>query len=149
MAFQFRLQILLNVRQNEREQRQRAVAVVRGQLADAIQTHSEWSTQRAEISDSLRILNNSEEWEANQVRQLQLRAEQLATQLRSVKARIAEAETELANRHQELLRADQSVRALERLAERQLAEYVLAQTHTAARDRHEALLSHPRRTNLS
>jgi len=134
MSFHFRLQTVLKVRQRERDVQQQLVAKARTVHAKCIADRNLLASHRETVIGELRSLNEQEAWSLDQVLHRQRHAEQLGHALAIAEATVVDASFQLESGIERLVIADQSVRALERLAERQFAEYQDRKTKSAARE---------------
>lgn len=122
-TFRFRLQTILRLRDNERDQRRR-------ELAQALQAKGVLEGYERQIAaewESLnhRLRNCSREGEVRVDLMLDLRRYQMtvAAQREVLKQQMAQVEEEIERRRERLAEADRQVRVLEMLRERQLEEY--------------------------
>lgn len=122
-TFRFRLQTILRLRDNERDQRRR-------ELAQALQAKGvleEYERQIAAEWESLnrRLRDCSREGEVRVDLMLDLRRYQMtvAAQWEVLKQQMAQVDEEIERRRERLAEADRQVRVLEMLRERQLEEF--------------------------
>jgi len=134
MAFHFRLQTVLKVRQRERDLQQQSVARARACHAKCVADRELIASDRTIVMDELRRFNEGETWTLDQVLHRQRHAEQLGQALELAEVTVVESSSQLQNSLERLVIANQSVQALERLAERQFAEYQDFQAKSAARE---------------
>lgn len=122
-TFRFRLQTILRLRDNERDQRRKDLA----QALQAKDVLEEYERQIAAEWESLnhRLRDCSREGEVRVDLMLDLRRYQMtvAAQREVLKQQMAQVEEEIERRRERLAEADRQVRVLEMLRERQLEEY--------------------------
>jgi flagellar export protein FliJ len=132
--FSFQFETLLSLRKNQRD-------VCRQRLADVLGRDDELAARRRAVEaerrtqiDELRTLStggNEMDIDASTARRDF--AVQLTANLDEIDARRAELAGEICLCRQNLVRADQAVRTLEKLAEKQQAEFLYQQERIAAR----------------
>ena len=132
MAFQFRLRTVLKVRQLERDQQRQVVSNARACLTKVVADRDRLVDGRMIVIDELRRLNDSEVWDINHVLDRQRHTAQLGQALAATEFTLTKAKTQLEAAITRLVEADQLVKALERISERQLAEYEVSQLKLAA-----------------
>jgi flagellar export protein FliJ len=134
MSFQFRLQAILRVRQHERDVYQQAAQTARQCHADRITEQANQQEDRTSVLNELRNFNEGHSWDIDQVAERQRHAEQLRQSLVMADVAIAEAKSHLQTCLNRLVAADQAVKVLERLMDRQFAEHQILQAKIAAND---------------
>ena len=144
MAMEFRLQSVLKIRQQARDLLQKAVLTRRADHAKALQDRDALGKLRATIIDELRCLNENPDWDVAAVSQRQQYAEDLADALIKADLAIDFAFNELDSSLQKLVSADQAVRALELLKEKQIAESRTFQSKRNDRDIEDAFQAYRR-----
>jgi flagellar export protein FliJ len=144
MVFQFRLQAVLRVRQHERETQRQAVAAARACEAEQTAARDLLVDERADVIRELRQINDGEGWTIGQVIDRRRHAEQLGQLLSQAGLTIVAARSRVASSLQHLIAADQSVKVLERLAERQRIEFQQSQARSEAREFDDILNSNRR-----
>ncbi|WP_010582189.1 flagellar export protein FliJ [Schlesneria paludicola] len=148
MTHPFRLQAILNLRQQERDQLAVAVTVARAELAVCLETQGQIGSARNELMDELRRLNESSGWSVGHVADRQSHLEQLRHEFEAASRTVIEAETQVNLRMVQLLKADQAFRGLERLAEKHAQAEL---THSANRmisEMDDAAMSRWRRADV-
>ena len=120
MTLIFRLECILRMRLQERSIQQQAVASASGDVADQRASRDRIAERRGAVIQEIRVLNDGLQWKVDQVAPHHCQIEQLARELLGAEAQISAAEATLRHAMKQLLLADQSVRALEKLAERQM-----------------------------
>lgn len=123
MKFHFRLKSVLATRMREREQKQQSVAEARARLEKQVMNRDRLDGLRATAMQELRVMNDDANWDVDQVIFRQHHVDRLANELRAAEAAILKAQLELQSGLAQLLAADQSVRALEKLEERRFLEH--------------------------
>ncbi|GAB4128680.1 flagellar export protein FliJ [Thermopirellula anaerolimosa] len=122
-SFRFRLQTILRLRENERDERRRelAQAVQAKEVLEEYerQTAAEWQRLNERLRDCSRV------GEVQVDLMLNLRRYQMtvAAQRDVLKGQMEQVEQEIERRRERLAEADRQVRVLEMLRERQLEEY--------------------------
>ena len=137
--FSFKLEPLLKLRKNQRDLAQQKLAEVLRRhdalLADRRRTEAERNTQIEE----LRLLGNSgADIDIDASTSRRFYAAQLSGQIDDIDARRTALARQIEDCRQALVRADQSVKALEKLAEHQQAEFIYHHERREARDLEEA-----------
>jgi flagellar export protein FliJ len=137
--FSFKLDPLLKLRKNQRDIRQQRLAEVLRHddalLADRRRTEAERNTQIEE----LRLLGNSgADIDIDASTSRRFYAAQLSGQIDDIDARRTALGRQIEECRQALVRADQAVKALEKLAEHQQAEFIWHHERREARDLEEA-----------
>jgi flagellar export protein FliJ len=140
--FLFKLDPLLKLRKNQRDIRQQRLAEVLRHddalLADRRRTEAERNTQIEE----LRLLGNTgADIDIDASTSRRFYAAQLLGQIDDIDARRTALARQIEECRQALVRADQSVKALEKLAEHQQAEFIYDHARREARDLEEAWLA--------
>lgn len=138
MAMEFRLQSVLKIRQQARDLLQQAVLTRRADHAKALQNRDSLAKLRSTIIDELRCLNENPDWDVAAVSQRQQYAEELTDALFKADLAIDIALTELDSFLQKLVSADQAVKSLELLNEKQIAESRTFQSKRNDRDVEDA-----------
>lgn len=122
-SFRFRLQAILRLRENERDERRREL----GQALQAKQVLEEYERRMAAEWESLntRLRDCSRAGEVQVDLMLNLRRYQMtvAAQREVLKQQMAQVEEEIERRRERLAEADRQVRVLEMLRERRFEEY--------------------------
>lgn len=118
MTQPFRLQAILDLRQRERDRFAAAVTDARAQHACCLDVQTRVGLARNELMDELRSLNESAGWTVSQVVDRRQHLEQLRYEFEDAARVVADAKTQLSLRMEELLKAEQAFRGLERLAEK-------------------------------
>ena len=137
--FSFKLEPLLKLRKNQRDLRQQRLAEVlrrdEGLLADRRRTEAERQTQIEELR-SLGSSGVDIDIDASTSRRFY--AAQLSGQLDEIDQRRTALASQIDECRQALVRADQAVKALEKLGEKQQAEFIYDHERREARDLEEA-----------
>lgn len=123
MPFQFRLQAVLNLRQQQRDLCQLSVANARETHDRCVERLNNLASHRQAVMEDLRRMNDEAQWTTDLVMHHQRHASQLGEAIKLATTAIAEALSQLRSCREQLLAADQAVRALEKLAERRFADY--------------------------
>ena len=123
MAFQFRLQSVLKVRQQDRDLQRQTVMTARRVVADAFSKRDQLAKARDAVINDIRSLNAGEEWDQQKIAQARRYADDLAFAISEAEADIAMATSKLDASIRGLVLADQAAQSLERLAESQIAEF--------------------------
>ncbi|NMC20210.1 MAG: flagellar export protein FliJ [Thermogutta sp.] len=122
-TFRFRLQTILRLRENERDERRRELA----QALQAKEVLEEYERRTAEEWEGLniRLRDCSRAGEVQVDLMLNLRRYQMtvAAQREALKQQMAQVEEEIERRRERLAEADRQVRVLELLRERQFEQY--------------------------
>ena len=137
MAIPFRFETVLRVRQAERD-RYHLALVQEQQRAVEIQAEcNRVSTERLAMLAELRAMHDSGDWPADRALARQQHAEHLATELTRLDAVLRDATASLTRCRCELLEADTSVKALEKLAGRHESDQRRSEEASAEQDREE------------
>ena len=123
MSFQFSLQSVLKTRQSERDELRQAVAILERDHAKVVEQGESLLALRDEVLRELRCMNDGEAWKSDHVASRHRYCEHLGREILQVNAAISLAKKRWNNGLKELIAVDQSVKALERLADRQRAAY--------------------------
>lgn len=133
MGFQFRLQSVLNLRQQSRDLKRQEVIEQREAYANAVSIRDSREGDRASVLKNLKSLQSDEIWDVAAITQCLRYAETLADELIKADQTVSELLSQLNFSLQTLISADQSVRALELLAEKQQAEFQRFQSNREQR----------------
>jgi flagellar export protein FliJ len=123
MTIQFRLQSILKLRQYKRELERLSVASARKNHAELLAKRDDISQKRHELICELRQMNQNEVWIVDQIGSRQRHIEILNQQLLIANTMIEKAESNVAECLARLISADQAATALERLANRNFADF--------------------------
>ncbi len=147
MSFQFRLQSVLKLRQHERDV-QRQLFAAASDLRTAKIAERNWLMEdRIAVLNELRSMNDDHSWPVAQVVHRQRHAEQLLRELAIAEADVVEADAQLEICLNRLILADRAVRGLERLEERQLADYQITQARIESQEFDDIAMSQFRPSN--
>ncbi|HEY0981784.1 flagellar export protein FliJ [Schlesneria sp.] len=144
MSFQFSLQSVLKVRQSERNELRQAVSLLERDHAAAVQASESLHATRDKVLEELRNLNDAEALSPEQIATRQRYCEQLGRELLQLQATIRLAKRKWDLGLKELIAVDQSVKSLERLAERQRSEYLRSSLKAERLEFDDSLRSHRR-----
>ena len=133
MRFQFRLRSVLELRQRERDRKQQSVADARARLAKQITERDRLHDLRSAVIEDLRVMKSGGPWHVDQTILLQHHADHLGAEFALAEAAIIKGQADLETSLTLLVAANRSVRALEKLAERQFAEHQASLAKSAAR----------------
>lgn len=123
MSFQFSLQSVLKTRQTERDELRQAVAMLERNHSSAVQQAESIQELWDGVVQELRLLQGEAELPSEQVVTRQRYSEQLGRELLQAQAVVAVAKRKWTNALKDLVAVDQTVKALEKLADRQRASY--------------------------
>jgi len=123
MSFQFSLQSVLKTRQSERDELRQAVAILERDHAKVVEQGESLLALRDEVLRELRCMNEGDAWKSDHVASRHRYCEHLGREILQVNAAISVAKKRWNIGLKELIAVDQSVKALERLADRQRAAY--------------------------
>lgn len=132
--FQFTLQALLRIRNQERDLQRQSTADVQVAHDRSVAERDELIFARNQVLKELRGMNEGQAWEATQVLKRQQHAEQLGIAIALADATVSRAAKALQESVGRLIVADQSVRALEQLKDRKQIEYRLRQDKADVHD---------------
>jgi flagellar export protein FliJ len=136
--FRFRLDPLLMLRRKERDRCRQSLSEAMQQDADLVAQRVQTEFDRQRQIDELRVLGSRErELDVDASAARRHYAVQLAGNLGEIEARRTALVREIELRRQALVRADQAVQALEKLAERQQADFLYLQERLEARELEE------------
>ena len=138
MAVPFRFDTVLRVREAERDRCRTALVQEQQRAAGLLAEREQFSSERLTILDELRALHDSGDWPADQALARQQHAEHLAAELSRIDGTLKDVAASLARCRTELLEADTSVKALEKLAGRHAADQRRAEQTSAERDRDDS-----------
>lgn len=137
--FRFQLETLLTLRRRARDKCRQALGEMLGQEAQLVARRAETESERQRQIDELRALGGGGgEVDVDASAARRHYAVQLTGSLAELDAKRAVVAGEIDVRRQALVRADQAVRALENLAERRKAEFVLDQERAEAQEIEQA-----------
>jgi flagellar export protein FliJ len=134
MAVHHRLQVVLRIYRSQRDLRQQSVVAARDYHAKIVAEQNRLVEERQSLICDLRNLNGAYGLDVGKILNLQRHAEQLGQELQKSESAVAETAERVSASLAELLIADQSVRAIERLIERQAAADELTQEISAIRE---------------
>lgn len=137
----------MKLREHERDLQQQRVAAARIWHAELIAERDELANQRASVLAELRAMNEGTSLSVTQVIHRQRHAEQLGKALVVAETAVVEATSQVKSNLNRLILADQAVRGLELLAERQLAEYQKSQAKIAIQEYDDFAMSQCRIAN--
>ena len=138
MAVPFRFDTVLRVREAERDRCRTALAHEQRREAGLLAERSQSSSERLTILDELRVMLDGGDWPADQALTRQQHAEHLAAELSRIEVTLTGVAAVLARCRSELLEADTSVKALEKLAGRHEADQRRAEQTRDERDRDDS-----------
>lgn len=139
--FRFSLESLLMYRRTQRDLCRQLLGRALAQDAELAAQQAEWTRQRAEQLDELRKLGEAGAMEVERSASRRYHAGRLSVEIRQVELAREQAARQIELCRQALVRADQSVKALENLAAKQHAEYLAAQERRESREREENWLA--------
>lgn len=132
--FQFTLQSLLRIRQQERDLQRQSTADFRRSHDRYVAERDELIFARNQVLNELRRMNQGPALEATQVLQRHQHAEQLGIAISLADKSVSRAANALEESIGRLIIADQSVRALEQLKDRKQVEFRTRQDKAATHD---------------
>ncbi len=138
MAVPFRFDTVLRVRETERDRCRMALVQEQRREAELLAERDQVSSERLVVLDELRVMHDSGDWPADRALARQQHAEHLAAELTRIENRLTEMAASLSRCRTELLEADTSVKALEKLAGRHEADQRRAEQTSAERDRDDS-----------
>ena len=115
MAFQFRLQSVLQAHQNQRDQQQQSVRLSKHQLSLVSERRDQIANSRDQVLEELRSLNASDLLNVEMAKQYRRYAEELALALSQADADVSLATQKLHEATTRLIDADQSLKKFEHL----------------------------------
>lgn len=136
-AFQFRLASLQKYRESQRDVCRQALAQALAHEAEFASEKSRFEAEREGLLEEMRSINDGQQLSINQAAVRRYHAGQLARQIVQIEQLRQQAEEVVLKCRQGLVLADQAVKVLEKLSERQLEEYLADQERRAAREREE------------
>lgn len=131
----FRFDTVLRIRESERDICRMALAEAQRSEAELLAEHQRTSSERTDVLDELRTMHDGSAWAPDRVASRQQYAERLAAKLKGIECEMAVIAELLTHRRSALMEADTAVKALEKLAGRQLADQQRADQATAERER--------------
>ena len=138
MAVPFRFDTVLRVREAERDRCRLALSHEQQREAELLAERDQCSSERLVILAELRAMHDSGDWPADRALARQQHAEHLATELSRIEGSLSDVAASLTRCRTELLEADTSVKALEKLAGRHAADQRRAEQTSAERDRDDS-----------
>lgn len=117
------------------------VAALRVEYTQALAGRDVLAKDRVAVIDELRCLNDGDVWDVAGVTRRQQYSEKLAEELIKADVKIAETLMQLNSSLQKLVSADQSVQALQRLAEIQHADFRKSQLKCEEREFEDVLMA--------
>ena len=137
--FRFQLETLLKLRRSDRDRCRQALADVLRQDADlSAECAATEADRRTQINELRALGSGGTEVNVDASAARRHYAVQLSGRLGELDVRRAALSREIDQRRHALVRADQLVRALENLAERREAEFILSQERLEARELEQA-----------
>lgn len=131
----FRFDTVLRIRESERDICRMALAEAQRSEAELLAEHQRTSSERTDVLDELRTMHQGVAWAPDRVASRQQYAERLAAKLKGIECEMAVVAELLTHRRSALMEADTAVKALEKLAGRQLADQQRTDQAAAERDR--------------
>ena len=131
----FRFDTVLRIRESERDICRMALAEAQRSEAELLAEHHRTSSERTDVLDELRTMHQGVAWAPDRVASRQQYAERLAAKLKGIECEMAVIAELLTHRRSALMEADTAVKALEKLAGRQLADQQRTDQAAAERDR--------------
>ena len=131
----FRFDTVLRIRESERDICRMALAEAQRSEAELLAEHQRTSSERTDVLDELRTMHQGVAWAPDRVASRQQYAERLAAKLKGIECEMAVIAELLTHRRSALMEADTAVKALEKLAGRQLADQQRTDQAAAERDR--------------
>lgn len=131
----FRFDTVLRIRESERDICRMALAEAQRSEAELLAEHQRTSSERTDVLDELRTMHEGVAWAPDRVASRQQYAERLAAKLKGIECEMAVIAELLTHRRSALMEADTAVKALEKLAGRQLADQQRTDQAAAERDR--------------
>ena len=138
MPVPFRFDTVLRVREAERDRCRMALSQEQRREAELLAERDQVSSERLVILAELRAMHDSGDWPADRALARQQHAEHLATELRRIEGTLSDVAASIARCRHELLEADTSVKALEKLAGRHAADQRRAEQTSDERDRDDS-----------
>lgn len=137
-AFRFRLQSLLQYRESRRDLCRQFLAQLLEQDAELVRRRDAFLAERAAVLEQMADLQSQSPISVDQVASRRYRAGQLAMDARRVELEREQLGQQIALCRQALVKADQGVKVLEQLAEKQQEEFLAHLERQEARAREEA-----------
>lgn len=131
----FRFDTVLRIRESERDICRLALAEAQRSETQLLTEHQRVTSERDEVLDELRQMHAAAALAPDRIASRQEYAERLATKLKGIECEMAVVTELLSHRRSALMEADASVKALEKLAGRQLADQQRADQAAAERER--------------
>lgn len=131
----FRFDTVLRIRESERDICRMALAEAQRSEAELLAEHQRTSSERTDVLNELRTMHEEAAWAPDRVASRQQYAERLAAKLKGIECEMAVIAELLTHRRSALMEADTAVKALEKLAGRQLADQQRTDQAAAERDR--------------
>jgi flagellar export protein FliJ len=137
--FSFKLEPLLNLRKNQRDVRQQRLAeALRRDDALLAQRHRTEAERHTQIEELRSLGSSGVDIDIDASTSRRFYAAQLSGQLDDIDSRRTALARQIDECRQALVRADQAVKALEKLSENQQAEFIYHHERLEARDLEEA-----------
>lgn len=135
--FRFRLESLQQFRENRRDLCRQALAQALAREAELAEQQAEAEREREATLAELRALNESDRLSIDRAAARRYHAGQLAYRIRQLELQRQQAAEVVAQCRQVLVQADQGVKVLEKLSEKQQAEFEAELERHAARERED------------
>lgn len=135
--FRFRLESLQKFRENQRDLRRQALAQALAAEASLVEQQVEVERERESTLAELRAFNDGDRLSIDRAAARRYHAGQLAYRLRQLDLQRQQAAIVVAQCRQLLVQADQGVKVLEKLSEKQQAEFEAELERHAARERED------------
>lgn len=135
--FRFRLESLQKFRENQRDLCRQSLAQALAAEASLVEQHLEVERERASTLAELREFNDGDKLVIDRAAARRYHAGQLAYRLRQLDLQRQQAAIVVAQCRQLLVQADQGVKVLEKLSEKQQAEFEAELERHAARERED------------
>ncbi len=139
MTFQFRLQAVLTIRRRERDLLKPYLAIASESYAICVAERDSLVKQRSSVTSEIRRNNDETQWSLDQIIDRQRHSDQLGEAVANADVAVEVAAARLEDCRKQLIAADQSVRILEKLSERQFAEFQTGEAKSAAHELDDAM----------
>lgn len=135
--FRFRLESLQKFRENQRDLCRQALAQALAREVQLVEQRAEVERERDATLAELRALNEGDRLSIDRAAARRYHAGQLTYRIREVELKRQQAAAVVAQCRQALMQADQGVKVLEKLSEKQQAEFEAELERHAARERED------------